>query len=282
MALAIADILKGHMYDTVTSLHDMDFFNKVVQFDEDPNNVASSDSTFIFCGPPILNPPKGYGGKANTIQTVGENGTIKELGGIAKYLRPIGAVQQYGLQQGRQIVPFPELGSRLKRHANGSGMYNAQMARVLTRTMNLKASLYQWLYDFCLGEHGTTDLLLSLFPSSNDELGTGDARKKFFTNNHWIGMESEIFNIPFGLLCITGAADGRFIHMEYLERCYMPTHGIAYSAGNSMIVPNVSIMVTRPVPFIDSNGDHLIPTTLLLKQNRTKAYKLLSLYSSAA
>lgn len=283
MATSLADIMTGYLYDTVTSLNNMDFFNKVVQFDDDPNNVASSDATFLFAGPPVLNPKNGWGGVktgVNTALTVNDAGAItnSNLGGIMKYLKPIGAVQQYSLNQGRQIIPFTELGSRLKRQVVGSGMYNASMARVVTRSSNLKASLYSWLPAFIKGEitksSSTPSILLGMAPSviweKQDTLGT----KRPWEHYNWIGMESEIYNIPFGLLAITGSAGGESIHVEYLERCYMPAVSNGYSAGNPMIVSNVQIMVTRPVPFVDGIGNNLIPRELLLKKTNKDGFSL--------
>ena len=40
----------GYLYDTTKGLTDYDFVNKNVQFDEDPNNVASGEATILFAG----------------------------------------------------------------------------------------------------------------------------------------------------------------------------------------------------------------------------------------
>lgn len=265
--VALSDIMQGYMYDYVQKLENIDYFNQSVQFDSDSNGIASSDACFIFAGPPVLFPKKGY--KETSAAGDLKGSKISDLAGIARYLRPIGAVQQYTLNSGRQVIPFKELGSMLKRHAVGSGQYNANLGRVLTRHSNLKWSLYSWLYPFLLHEFKDTTLALSLFPGSNSLKEGGQNM-----NKQWIGMDSDVFNIPFGLLVITGAADGRYVHIEYLERCMLPAFGRAYSAGNNIITPNVSIMVTRPQPFVDSNGRYLIPRDVLLKANKTEAYRI--------
>lgn len=270
MAGNVSDILKGYLHKTVTRLVEADFFNRVVQFDEDPGNVASSDATFIFAGPPVLNPEKGW---TNAVLTTQDNGQLVDYGkaGIYQYLRPIGAVQQFSLQQGRQVIPFTELGSRLKRQVVGSGQYSANLARVLTRSTNLKASLYSWLPLFMKQKVPSMppELALAVTPSV-----VMDKKGRYWEHFQWIGMESEIFNLPFGLLCITGTAGGNFVHAEYLERCYMPNYSKGVSAGSAMIVENASIMVTRPVAFVDSNNKSLIPTELLLKKSATSTFAL--------
>ncbi len=234
VAVSVDNLLQGFLYQAVTKLDDMDFFNKVVQFDDDPNSVASSEATFIFAGPPVLTGNPQIGPK---------NTPFKD------FLYPIGAVQQYSLQDGKQIIPFKELGSKLSRHAIGYGQYSATLARVLTRYGNLNYAFYSWLYKYVsevfTGSEGV--LSLSILP--------GEAGQK-----HWTSTESEIFNIPFGLLCITGSAGGKIVHIEYLERCYIQGGGTAKTAGQSLIVENVSLVVTRPVPFVNQDGTSLLST----------------------
>lgn len=220
-----SEILQNFLYDTCTSLQSADFFNKVMQFDNNANDVATAEASFVLAGPPVL------------------KSTIKGKPFI-DYLEPMGAVQQYSLQEGKQIIPFAELGSKLKRRAMGSGQYSANLTRVLPRYGNLAYSLYSWLPVFASGGNRETPLKLdlALFPGETQ-------------TRHLTAMESEFFGIPFGLLVITGSAGGSLVHVEYLERCYIGGGGYARSAGNPMVVDNVSIIVTRPVPFTDADGN---------------------------
>lgn len=230
MATNISDVLSGFLYDTVTSLSNMDFFNKVVQFDDDPSRVATGDATFLFSGPPVLK-PGGYGPKEKPVHEL---------------LKPVGAVQSYVLNEGRQIVPFSELGSKLKRYAAGQTQYSASMARVLTKSGNLDYALYSWLNDWLVNVMGDTSgaLNLAIPPGANND-------------QQWVSKESDIYLIPFGLLAITGTAGGQIIHMEYLERCFIQGGGNSKAAGNPLVVDNVSILVTRPVPFVNDLGETL-------------------------
>jgi hypothetical protein len=237
----VSEILSGFLYDTTKSLVDVDFFNKVMQFDDDASNVASGEATFIFAGPPIL-----------------RNTKYKQP--ITNYLRPVGAVQQYSLNEGKQIVPFPELGSKLKRYASGITQYSANLARVLTMHSNIDYALYSWLPSFMLDHHGTTDLKLAIAPGANK-------------SQHWVSKESEIYLIPFGLLCISGTAGGEIIHAEYLERCFIQGGGNAKAAGSPLIVDNVGVLVTRPIAFTDATGKSLLTTTSLA-QKSLQTYQL--------
>ena len=240
MALSASDVIKDFLYETVNNLQSVDFFNKMVQFDNDANSVATAESSYILAGPPVFHP------------------TLKGRN-IIEFLEPMGAVQQYALQEGKQIIPFAELGSKLKRRAMGSGQYSANLTRVLPRYSDLYYSLYSWLPVFL--NNGARDksieLDLALFPGENN-------------SRHLISPESEFFGIPFGLLVITGSAGGDLVHVEYLERCYIGGGGYARSAGQPMVVDNVSIMVTRPVPFVDASGNSYInPETFKLAKRKT-------------
>lgn len=238
-AVKVSDIMSGFLYNTVTNLTNMDFFNSVVQFDDDPSGIASGEATFLFAGPPVLrNDNAGkYGYNQN-----------KQLTDL---LVPLGGVQQYQLNEGAQFIPFKELGSKLSRYASGSGQYSASMSMVLTKFGNLEYGLYSWLYSWLDGN----PIELAIPPGAN-----GD--------RHWISKESEIFLIPFGLLAITGAAGGDIIHVEYLERCFIQGSGNSKTAGSSLIVDNASIMVTRPVPFVDSNMESLLPVKTLANKSK--------------
>jgi hypothetical protein len=157
-------------------------------------------------------------------------------------------VQQYSLNEGKQIVPFSELGSKLKRYASGITQYSASLARVLTVHSNLDYSLYSWLPNFLKNEvegGGDGQILLAIPPGANGQ-------------TQWVSKESEIYLIPFGLLCISGTAGGDVIHAEYLERCFIQGGGNAKAAGSPLIVDNVGIMVTRPVPFAAASGASLL------------------------
>ena len=257
MPVDISDILGGALYPLVKDMtsdgSSFDMYNKSVQFSADANNMASSESTFLFSGPPVLNPAVPF---KNAFET---------------YLEPLGAAQQYSLQQGGQIIPFSELGSKLKRHARGTGQYSASIAAVHTRHSDLKWRLYGWLSRFLNDTYSTTQLSLGMLPGANR---TDSATNGFSIGRQMVGLESELFNIPFGLLCITGSAGGKVVHIEYLEDCVIQGSGTGLTAGNPMVVPNIQIQLNRPVAFIDSSGNTLLSGESLkalknLKQDKT-------------
>lgn len=284
MSTDISELLGDFLYPIAKNFGstggDLDMFNKHVQFTADGNNFASSEATLLFSGPPVLRPA-----------SLNQTGSVtNNISSFERYLEPIGAAQQYSLQQGGTIIPFSELGSRLKRHARGTGMYSAQIAAVHTRHSDLKWRLYGWLYEYLRnhqaikGQAQDAKLDLGFHPGAQTP-GTGDTsalgtKADFF--RQWVGLESELFNIPFGLLCITGTAGGKIVHIEYLEDCVIQGSGVGLTAGNPMVVPSISIQVNRPVAFIDSSGNTLLSGANLEALRNLKKPKPFQIQSNAS
>lgn len=207
-------ILKDMLYDASTALDNLNFYDKVVGFDVDANGVASSEATFVFSAPPV----------ARTSYVNSKS--------LLELIYPIGAVQQLTVNSGKQIIPFRELGSRLPRQAAGSTQYSGSMAQVLTGFQNLKSAIYSWLWKMY-----PNGILLSRTPSDG--------------NSQFIGLESELYNIPFGLIVFVGTSGGRIIQAQYLEKCHIVNDGSSFQAGNPLIADNMSFTITRSIPLIN-------------------------------
>lgn len=228
----ISDFLrgKGLLNEVTTSPTNHNFMNQVVQFDDDPNNVASGEATIIFSGPPV------YGKKLGTKAS------------FADCLVPIGAVQGFQDNETPNIQPFPEIGSRLKRMAVGMANYQVSISRVITYHSNLRNALYAWISK----DDTINNLQFRQKPGSKDTDNKGDG--------HIITSESEITRVPFGLLLATVSAGGGVICQEYYEKCYLQNVGKGVQAGSGMIQENVSIFATRKVPASETIGTPLTAT----------------------
>ena len=232
----ISEVMGGFLHPLVQGLLDADMFNKNYQFNADGSKVASGDVTFLFSGPPVLRPATPY------------------KGSYIDYLLPIGGIQNYNLNQGQNLIPFKELGSKLNRLAMGSGNYGASFGRVENKHSGLKWSLYQWLPKFLqLNKPEITSLNVGIRPGANN-----NANNPVESIRQFVGLDSDLFTIPFGLLCITGSAGGRMIHLQFLEACYIQANNRSASAGNPLIIPSMSVSVTRVLPFIDTQGKSLL------------------------
>lgn len=240
----VSQVVNNFLYDQVQDLTGIDFWNKVMQFDNDATSIASGEATFLFAVPPVFKPAYLLGGKSVPISDLAV---------------PIGGVQSYNLNEGKAVMPFPELGSRLKRVVTGSGQYSAGLGRVLALHSDLYYSCYSWVPVFMNNgaKNKDVELQLAMPPGVNGQ-------------RHFVTMESDIFGIPFGLLCISGTAGGDVIHVEVLERCYFQGGGGNRVAGQPLVTESVSIYVTRPVPFVDSEGNNMFNFDIA----KRKAYTL--------
>ena len=79
---------------------------------------------------------------------------------------------------------------------------------------------------------------------------------------HFSGLESEIYNIPFGLVSINCTAAGQFTSADMFETCYLISAGTPKQVGNAVMIDGGSIFVTRLMPLINSNGTALTLTTM--------------------
>lgn len=249
----ISDLIKrvGALYPVVKTTDQLNAWEKVVQFEDDANKVASGDTTIAFSGPPVFLRP-------------GANPTALEAANTwEQYLVPLGALQGFSDNSTNGIMPFPEIGSRLKRAARGQASYQISIQRVLSYHSNILHACYAWLARL----NNTNNLALYRTPGEASRPGgalTGVLDTQG-SSPHFTTFESEIFGVPFGMLLATLSADGTIISQEYYERCYLMNHGKQVGAGQPMIQEAVSIMASRKVP---ANG-----LTLTFAATDTAAYE---------
>lgn len=219
----------GLLHAATTKPGDYNFLDQVVQFDDDPNRVASGEATIIFSGPPVY------------LKVPGTTGIV-DVTSFANYLVPIGAVQGFQENETPNIQPFPEVGSRLKRMAVGMANYQVSISRVITYHSNLRNALYAWL------AKGTPELQAKA-DGGGIEYRIAPGRKNASNqgDGHMITSESEITRLPFGILLATMTAGGDVVTQEYFEKCYIQNIGKAVQAGSGLIQENVGLFVTRKV-----------------------------------
>lgn len=227
----ISDLLKdvGALYDVSSDTTNIDPWNQMVQFEDDPNKVASGDTTIAFSGPPVLAKAPG--------------------GDVSKLLVPIGALQGFNDNSTNGIAQFPEIGSRLKRAARGQGNYQLSIQRVLSHHSNILYALYAWLAN-TPGVNQAWDLHVA--PGESKRPDKGDTGTRATTPSpHWTTFESEIFGVPFGMLLATVSGDGTIISREYWERIFVMNHGKQVGAGQPLIQEGVSLIAARKIPADD-------------------------------
>lgn len=224
----ISDLLKdvNALYGVSSDTTNIDPWNQMVQFEDDPNKVASGDTTIAFSGPPVFAKPPG--------------------GDISKLLVPIGALQGFNENSTNGIAQFPEIGSRLKRAARGQANYQLSIQRVLSHHSNILYAMYAWLAN-APGVNQAWDLHVAPGELKRPD-PTDTGTRATVPSPHWTSFESEIFGVPFGMLLATVSGDGTVISQEYWERIFVTNHGKQVGAGQPLIQEGISLIATRKVP----------------------------------
>lgn len=245
-----SQIIQPFLEKAQTDIRQLDFYNSPVEYDNDPTKVASSEASHIFCVPPIM---KDFYPKINPETGVlvpgGTGISARELTSL------IGGVQNFNPNESKQTIPVEELGSRLKRLIPGKQVYGVSMSRLLTKHGNLKWTLYKWMYMYAklvgsVNGQGNAQIEFKRAP------GPTDAENKYFS-----GMESDIFDYPFGLLHTKATINGQIFAADYFEECYINAEGTSISAQNPLMFDSVQIYVSRIVPFtVRSSGKSKIDT----------------------
>lgn len=228
-AAEVKNLMTGFLNKFSTSLADLDYFNKPIEFDDDPNNVATGENIIVLSGPPVLQLSYTDASKSNAKDK-----------SIVSFLSLMGAVQALTINTGKQVIPFRELGSKITRQVSGPTQYSGSIASVLTKTNNLKYKLYKWLF--------------KAYPDGINFVRTPGGLGKFA--KHFVGLESDLYAIPFGLLVMVGAASGEIIQSQYLEKCHVINEGTSYQAGQALIADNLSFSIGRSVPIHTVAGNN--------------------------
>ena len=216
----------------------IDFHNKVVQFDDDPNAVASGEATLLFSGPPVWSKVVAGTNQGNLV--------------------PIGTVQ--GISDGGSVnvQPYREIGSKIKRFARGSADYSVTVGKVITWHSNLLHAFYAWIPNLEASKSKTLKMLLA--PGN-----AGDVAG----NRHFTNLDSDLFGVPFGLALVTITADGQVLSKEYWEKIIVGNLGKQISAGQPIIQEQVQLLLTRKVPADELNITDAIQKDFILRLGNT-------------
>jgi hypothetical protein len=219
--------LQKYLYQVATTASELNFFNKVVEFNSDPNDTVSAEASLLMVTYPTV----------NALATISSSG---ETSRIAEHLFLLGGVMNFSPNESKQVVPVKEIGSSRKRLVPGPTQYSASLTRLLTAHSNIKYALYQWLFKI------SNSMKLVRAPGPNNGV-------------HFSGLESEIYKIPFGIINLKATAGGDVIGADFLERCFISSFSVGLTAQSPVVAENINIMITRIVPIM---GNYL-PTKVV-------------------
>jgi hypothetical protein len=142
-------------------------------------------------------------------------------------------------------MSLPEIGSKRKRHIPGPTQYGNSISRLLTNHSDLKSAMYKWMGKV----ESFKQVTFQRIPGAAEVQGGKSVLLKQFS-----GMESDLMNIPFGLLVVKQTANGTFVGSDFGERCYITNFGQADTSGNPIVIQNANIYINRVVPFMTKGG----------------------------
>ena len=173
--------------------------------DNIPYTSANPDDALVLVGPPRY------------IQRVDEND-----------LYPIGLLQQFTFSQSRQVAPMQAIGSARAYFTTGKSMVQFNIGRLFAKGPNLLKALYR--------NAEKAGVNLTKF---------GERPIAANSPNFAVNLDSELFLIPFGLQVIFRDKANNSLGGVYLESCMINSYNLGLSAGQNVMMENVSGLSDR-------------------------------------
>jgi hypothetical protein len=176
---------------------------------------ASPDATMLFAGP----------------------ARFTGLGGDASILTPIGLTDGIQMQSNPQLARLYEIGSNRAFFTRGKTQSALTLGKMLADQQNILSALSAQAFR----------------PGLNDQ-GMGSAGATSPNPNIMMNLDSEYFNVPFGLLLLfktRGGGDagyGKVLTALYLEYCMFSSYNFNIASTSPVIMEGVGIEFDRPVP----------------------------------
>ena len=174
----------------------------------------------------------------------------KDLG---KRLHPLGLVESFSYQQQAALQRLFEIGSNRSFFTRGKTQSQIQISAMLADHQNLLKAVMQESFVEKGNKPG-----LAYGPDSDDSTYQVNSAgtKSPGAGEFWMNLDSEAFNIPFGLMMVfktkgqsSGFADkGTLIGACYLEYCMLSNFQFQVQAQSPIISENVAIEYDRAVP----------------------------------
>lgn len=175
--------------------------------------AAHPDDTLVLAGPPRHN----------------------QLTGNTPYetMLPIGMVQQISFQQGKPTQPLMAVGSGRSFFTSGKAQTSWSAARLFMTGKNLLRILHN------NSVTGTTAINAQTLDDQAAVAEQGD---------YFINLDSELYYIPFGMMCLFKNKAHDFLGAFYVEMCMIASWAASINAGQSQIMESVSGLADRILP----------------------------------
>jgi hypothetical protein len=176
---------------------------------------ANPDATSIFAGP----------------------ARFTGLGSDASTLRPIGLADGLSMQSNPQLARLFEIGSNRSFFTRGKTTHSLSLGKMLADQQNILQALSANAYR----------------PDNLNDKGVGAPGAESPSPEIKMNLDSEYFNIPFGLMLVFktrggGDGTGKILSALYLEYCMFAGYSFQIASQSPVIVENINVEFDRPVP----------------------------------
>ena len=170
---------------------------------------------------------------------------FSSIGSNPKRLHAIGLVDSFGYSSSATVQPLYEIGSNRTFFTRGKTQNQVQISAMVADHANLMKAFLQESYDEKTHKVKDGEYFLNTAGTKAPTEG-----------NMALNLDSEAFNVPFGILmCFKTKGEengndlyGKVIGATYLENCVLTNFSLNVQAQSPIIQDNVGIMFDRAVP----------------------------------
>jgi hypothetical protein len=230
-----------------TSASSWNFKEKHVVGEHVYGAYASADASLICSGPPFVS---------------GNNEALSTM------IYPIGYLENFTLQQSKQLQRLYEIGSQRAYFIPGRVMGSVSIGRVYYHGGSLLKVLYaaypiEGSSDPSKKEGDTapskgtegSDETQQYVGSTIDAGSIPVVRVQPGANRFWLNLASDLFNQPMGLGMFFQDASEVYIGATYLESCYVQGHQLSLNAGSILLMEGATVQYDRTVPIALPSND---------------------------
>jgi len=221
-----------------------------VQEELTSGSFVNSATVLIAAGPPFIDrinlSAQGirlYNQGSTDYESIATQGTINNIP-----VYPLGVVENANLSQARQLQRLFEIGSKRSYFVAGRTIGSITLARTLFYGPSLLKILYAYASkdrfpnaDYWVTMLAGADIDASMDPDNKiDNMpGYGDLL---------INLDSDLFDVPFGLMFYLESASNKPYGAFYLEEAHINAHQMNISSSSTLVAEGVTIQYDQLLP----------------------------------
>lgn len=190
----------------------------------------------LFAGPPRL---------ASIGGAVAIGAAITQPAQVSQLVYPIGITQNLNLSQNKQIARIFELGSNRSYFIPGRTVGQIGLGRVLYHGPSMLRVLYAYYQDLV-----PATVVPAVFPN----IGAASMPNPHDViippgyENFYVNLASDLFDQPFGMLCVLRDSNQDTYGAFYVEACQIPNHSLSVDSQGVVMQEQVGVQYEQIVP----------------------------------